>query len=210
EVSDTAPPDAQVLQTEAPAAAPQEAAPVVVTEAEPPPEDAPQLAPTTSIRPQARPARPVPTETPPEDAPDAEADAIAAALAEATTTEDAPQADTGAAAANIPQGPPMSGGEVEGLRIAINRCWVTSTLSTEAMNTTVTLRVEMSEDGKPTAIEMTNFEGGSRSAADRAFEAGRRAVIRCAGSTGYDLPPEKYGQWNVLNLIFDPNGMRLR
>lgn len=207
EVSDTAPPDAQVLQTEAPAAAPQEAAPVVVTEAEPPPEDAPQLAPTTSIRPQARPARPVPDD---DAAEDAEADAIAAALAEATTTEDAPQADTGAAAANIPQGPPMSGGEVEGLRIAINRCWVTSTLSTEAMNTTVTLRVEMSEDGKPTAIEMTNFEGGSRSAADRAFEAGRRAVIRCAGSTGYDLPPEKYGQWNVLNLIFDPNGMRLR
>jgi hypothetical protein len=212
EVSDTAPPDAEVLQTEAPAAAPQEAAPVVVTESPPVPEDAPQLAPTTSIRPQARPARPVPTETPPEDAPDAEADAIAAALAEATAAEDAPQADTGAdsAAANIPQGPPMSGGEVEGLRIAINRCWVTSTLSTEAMNTTVTLRVEMSEDGKPTSIEMTDFQGGSRSAADRAFEAGRRAVIRCAGSTGYDLPPEKYGQWNVLNLIFDPNGMRLR
>jgi hypothetical protein len=140
--------------------------------------------------------------------PDVEADAIAAALAEATA--DAPPAATASAPANIPQGPPMSGGEVEGLRIAINRCWVTSTLSTEAMNTTVTLRVLMSEDGKPTSIEMTNFEGGSRQAADRAFEAGRRAVIRCAGSEGYDLPPEKYGQWQVLNLIFDPNGMRLR
>jgi hypothetical protein len=212
EVSDTAPPDAEVLQTEAPAAAPQEAAPVVVTEADPPPEDAPQLAPTTSIRPQARPARPVPSETPPEDAPDPEADAIAAALAEATATEDAPQADAGAdsAAANIPQGPPMTGGEIEGLRIAINRCWVTSTLSTEAMNTTVTLRVELSQDGKPTSIEMTNFEGGSSAAADRAFEAGRRAVMRCAGAEGYDLPADKYDQWNVLNLIFDPNGMRLR
>ena len=104
----------------------------------------------------------------------------------------------------------MSGGEVEGLRIAINRCWVTSTLSTEAMNTTVTLRVEMSQDGKPTSIEMTGFEGGSAAAAQKAFEAGRRAVNRCAGPNGYDLPPEKYGQWNVLNLIFDPNGMRLR
>lgn len=216
EISDIAPPDAEVLQTEAPAAAPQEAAPVVVTEAEPPPEDAPQLAPTASIRPQSRPARPVPTETPPEDAPelDPAADAIAAALAEAadTAATDAAATDTGesAAAANIPQGPPMTGGEIEGLRIAINRCWVTSTLSTEAMNTTVTLRVEMSQDGKPTAIEMTNFEGGSSAAADRAFEAGRRAVIRCAGAEGYDLPADKYDQWNVLNLIFDPNGMRLR
>jgi hypothetical protein len=203
EVSEIAPPDAEVLPIdEAPPAAPQEAAPVVVTEAAPAPENAPQLAPTTSIRPQSRPVRqaaPAP--------PDVEADAIAAALAEATA--DAPPADN-AASANIPQGPPMSGGEVEGLRIAINRCWVTSTLSTEAMNTTVTLRVLMSEDGKPTSIEMTNFEGGSRQAADRAFEAGRRAVIRCAGSEGYDLPPEKYGQWQVLNLIFDPNGMRLR
>ncbi len=209
EVSDEAPPDAEVTPTEEPAAAPQEAAPVVVTEADPAPEDAPQLAPTTSIRPKSRPARPA--ETPP---PDADAEAIAAALAEATADAPAdaaaePAADAGASS-DIPEGPPMSGGEVEGLRIAINRCWVTSTLSTEAMNTTVTLRVEMSQDGKPTSIEMTSFEGGSAAAADRAFEAGRRAVNRCAGPNGYDLPPEKYGQWNVLNLIFDPNGMRLR
>ncbi len=208
EVSDEAPPDAEVLPTDQPAAAPQEAAPVVVTEADPAPEDAPQLAPTTSIRPKSRPApQPeTPTETATEDA---DAEAIAAALAEATTDAPADAAEAGAAA-NIPEGPPMSGGEIEGLRIAINKCWVTSTLSTEAMNTTVTLRVEMSEAGKPTAIEMTSFEGGSAAAADRAFEAGRRAVMRCAGANGYDLPAEKYGQWNVLNLIFDPNGMRLR
>lgn len=208
EVSDEAPPDAEVPPLDQPAAAPQEAAPVVMTEAEPPPENAPQLAPTTSIRPKSRPVKPAvsPTE-------DSDAAAIAAALTEATAdVPDAaaePAADAGAAT-DIPEGPPMSGGEVEGLRIAINRCWVTSTLSTEAMNTTVTLRVEMSEAGKPTAIEMSSFDGGSEAAAQKAYEAGRRAVNRCAGPNGYDLPPEKYGQWNVLNLIFDPNGMRLR
>lgn len=210
EVAEDAPPDAQVIDTQQPAAAPQEAAPVVVTEADPAPEDAPQLAPTASARPKARPAAPPKV--------DADAEAIAAALAEATAdapAEPTPQpsaeaSESAASGADLPEGPPMSGGEIEGLRIAINRCWVTSTLSTEAMNTTVTLRVEMSEAGKPTSIEMTDFSGGSRAAADRAFEAGRRAVIRCAGTTGYDLPPEKYGQWNVLNLIFDPNGMRLR
>jgi hypothetical protein len=203
EVTDEA--AAEVIAPETAPAAPQEAAPVVVTEAEPAPEDAPQLAPTASSRPKARPAPKV--ETPPEQS---DADAIAAALAEATAEPAAEPTSTQGSAANIPEGPPMSGGEIEGLRIAINRCWVTSTLSTEAMNTTVTVRVEMSEAGKPTAIEMTSFEGGSRQAADRAFEAGRRAVMRCAGTNGYDLPAEKYGQWNVLNLIFDPNGMRLR
>ncbi len=214
EVAQEAPPDAQVIDTQQPAAAPQEAAPVVVTEADPAPEDAPQLAPTASARPKPRPAAPPKV--------DADAEAIAAALAEATADaaeQPSPQPSAEASAeaseptsggADLPEGPPMSGGEIEGLRIAINRCWVTSTLSTEAMNTTVTLRVEMSEAGKPTSIEMTDFSGGSRAAADRAFEAGRRAVIRCAGTAGYDLPAEKYGQWNVLNLIFDPNGMRLR
>lgn len=204
ETSPDAAPDAEVVETSQPAAAPQEAAPVVVTEADPAPENAPQLAPTASSRPKARPAKPV-EEPPPED--NADAEAIAAALTEATAD---PAADTAATATNIPEGPPMTGGEVEGLRIAINKCWVTSTLSTEAMNTTVTVRVEMSEAGKPLSIEMTDFEGGSAAAADRAFEAGRRAVMRCAGPNGYDLPAEKYGQWNVLNLIFDPNGMRLR
>ncbi len=224
ETSTDAAPDAEVVQTQEPAAAPQEAAPVVVTEADPAPEDAPQLAPTAASKPKARPAKPAeeaPPETPPEAPPDApaenaDADAIAAALAEAAAepATDATAADAGAAdagaAADIPEGPPMTGGEVEGLRVAINRCWVTSTLSTEAMNTTVTLRVEMSEAGKPTSVEMTSFEGGSEPAAQRAFEAGKRAVLRCAGANGYDLPAEKYGQWNVLNLIFDPNGMRLR
>lgn len=214
ETSPDAAPDAAVIEPPQPAAAPQEAAPVVVTEADPAPKDAPQLAPTTSPRPKSRPA--APTEDPPPEE-NADAEAIAAALAEATAEPGAAAqlaadtaADTGATAANIPEGPPMTGGEVEGLRIAINKCWVTSTLSTEAMNTTVTIRVEMSEAGKPLSIEMTDFAGGSRAAADRAYEAGRRAVMRCAGPNGYDLPPEKYGQWNVLNLIFDPNGMRLR
>jgi hypothetical protein len=69
----------------------------------------------------------------------------------------------------------------------------------------------MLETGKPdsNSITMTDYTGGSESAALQAFEAGRRAVIRCA-KDGYDLAPDKYGQWNVLNLVFDPSGMRLR
>lgn len=218
EVSDQAAPDAPVVTQEKPAASPQEAAPVIVTEAVETQADAPQLAPTSSRRPQARPEKPVdqpadtPAEAPVDPAPD-QADAIAAALAEASDTPDAPAADapsdTGAGQ-DLPEGPPMSGSEVEGLRIAINKCWNVGQLSSEAMRTVVTLRVEMSEAGKPTSVEMTSYEGGSEASAQKAFEAGRRAVMRCAGANGYDLPADKYGQWNVLNLIFDPAGMRLR
>lgn len=213
EVSDQAAPDAPVVTEEKPAASPQEAAPVIVTEAVVTEQDAPQLAPTSSRRPQTRPEKPAdqPTETPPDPAPDTaadpDADAIAAALSEATA--DAPASETGSGQ-DLPEGPPMSGSEVEGLRMAINKCWNVGQLSSEALRTTVTLRVEMSETGKPTSVEMTAYEGGSEAAAQKAYEAGKRAVMRCSGASGYDLPAEKYGQWNVLNLIFDPDGMRLR
>jgi hypothetical protein len=106
----------------------------------------------------------------------------------------------------------MTGGEIEGLRVAINQCWNVGQLSSEALRVTVTLRVALNEDGTVDtgSIQMTDFTGGSEAAARQAFEAGRRAVIRCGGRTGYDLPPEKYAEWSVLNLIFDPSGMRLR
>lgn len=222
EVSDQAAPDAPVVTEEKPAASPQEAAPVIVTEAVDTNTDAPQLAPTSSRRPQSRPEKvaDVPADAPADTATDApaEADAIAAALTEAAadTPTDAPATETSpnsgpdyGAGQDLPTGPPMSGSEVEGLRIAINKCWNVGQLSSEALHTVVTLRVEMSEAGKPTLVEMTGFEGGSEASAQRAFEAGKRAVMRCAGQ-GYDLDPDKYGQWNVLNLIFDPEGMRLR
>ena len=105
----------------------------------------------------------------------------------------------------------MSQSEIEGLHLAINKCWNTGTMSTDALNTTIQIRVEMGEDGKPDyqSIKMTSFSGGSEAAAQIAFQVARKAVVLC-GQKGYDLDPEKYGQWNVLNMTFDPNGMRLR
>jgi hypothetical protein len=219
ETSDQAAPEAPVVTEDKPAASPEEATTQIVTE-DNVATDAPQLAPTSSPRPQSRPEKPV--ETPTEDtaAADAQAQvdanaALAAALAEASA--DAP-ADTAATdtptdggAQDVPEGPPMSASEVEGLRVSINKCWNVGTLSSEAMRVTVTIRVEMLESGKPdtASITMVDYSGGSEAAAQQAFEAGRRAVIRCA-KDGYELDPAKYGQWNVLNLVFDPSGMRLR
>ena len=37
-----------------------------------------------------------------------------------------------------------------------------------------------------------------------AFEAGRRAILRCQRS-GYDLPEEKYPLWKRMEITFDPS-----
>lgn len=225
EVTDQPAPDAPAVEEPVqPAASPEAATTQIATEENQTDENAPQLAPTASVRPQSRPQRAAeipatdlavdtPAETPLDssaEATDPQADEIAAALAAAAA--EAPAAETAdAGAPDVPEGPPMSAGEVEGLRVAINKCWNVGQLSSEALRVTVTMRVEMQENGKPNSnsIEMTGYEGGSEGAALQAFEAGRRAIIRCA-KDGYELAPEKYGQWNVLNLIFDPSGMRLR
>ena len=51
--------------------------------------------------------------------------------------------------------------------------------------------------------------GGSAASAKQAFEAARRAIIRC-GSSGYDLPEDKYGQWKEIEMTFNPERMRIK
>lgn len=226
EVTDQPAPDAPVVTEDQPAAAPEAATTQIITEAVDTEEDAPQLAPTSSRRPQSRPEKPAEqpveetptetatatdtqTETPPEDAPDPAADAIAAALAEAAAEPATDPADSGGQ--DAPQGPPMTSGERDALRVAVKQCWNVGSLSSEALRTTVTVRVDVGEDGKPDAasIRMTGYEGGSEAAASMMFEVARRAIIRC-GKNGYPLPADKYDQWKDLELVFDPNGMRMR
>lgn len=217
EVSDQAAPDAVVVDVTEPAAAPEESAAMVAPDAVK--NDAPELAPTSSLRPQSRPKRQVQADAPAKPAvqptedtatEQADADAIAAAVAAVAASE------TSSAAANIPEGPPMSSGEKDGVRSAINACWNIGSLSSAAQRVKLVMRVEMNEDGTPIggSIQMTSFEGGDDAAAGQAFEAAKRAVVRgvkgCGGKAGFQLDPAKYGQWNVMNLTFDASGMRLR
>ena len=110
-----------------------------------------------------------------------------------------------------PKGPPMTGGEIDGLRVAIKNCWNLGTLSSAAMQVKVTVRVDVGQDRKPqtASIRMTGFEGGAEATANQVFEAARRAIIRCS-KDGLPLPPDKYDTWKDLELVFDPSGMRLR
>jgi hypothetical protein len=103
----------------------------------------------------------------------------------------------------------MTSGEMDGLRIAVQKCWNVGALSTDALRVTVNVLVSMNQDGTPGAIRMGSFTGGTEAAATVAFEAARRAIIRC-GASGFPLPAEKYGQWQEIEMTFDPKGMRLR
>lgn len=192
---DTTPdPGAEQPQDIQDAAAPEEATDRI----DPDTSDSDNLAPSTSVRPPSRPAG-----LADRSAPD-RSDAVDAAVSEALqggTNDPAP----------APSGPPLTSGEKNDLIVAVSRCWNVGSLSTEALNTTVIVAVEMAEDGKPvtSSIRMLSYSDGSSGAAQQAFGAARRAIIRC-GANGFELPPEKYGQWRNIEMTFNPEKMRIR
>ena len=84
-------------------------------------------------------------------------------------------------------------------------------LSSEALETTVVVALTMNRDATPVvgSMRLASFTGGSEAAARQAFEAARRAIIRC-GANGYGLPDEKFGQWKEIEITFNPERMRNR
>ncbi|MEL7257389.1 MAG: energy transducer TonB [Pseudomonadota bacterium] len=208
-------PDAQAEEVapDEEATSPEEATTEIVTEAD---QEA-AAAPTRSLRPQTRPDRPEPAAEPEEtteepaqtetaqteDEPDTSA-AVNDALAEALGTNEG-------AADTAPQGPPLTAGEKDALRVSVQRCWNVGSLSTDALQTTVVVSVNMSEDARPvsSSIRMLSSSGGSNASAEQAFQAARRAILRC-GASGFDLPADKYASWREIEMTFNPERMRIK
>lgn len=182
------------------------------------------LAPTRSPRPQARPDRPTPAvaepvveERPADPPPAAEPDPapaddpLAALINEAMEDVEAgaeTTSDTGGAglAAN---GPPLTGGEIEGFRLAVKQCWVIDPGS-QAARISVTVGFSLDQNGKVTrGPSLVSNSPGQDAAIRTAFEAARRAVLRC-GAAGFDLPAEKYNQWREVEITFDAGQGSLR
>ncbi len=207
--------------------APPEATTRIVAEADKPVEKEQTLAPLISPRPPNK-TRPQPktsgkiqtassdaaqepnTEAPEPAAPsgpankerrDAVEDALTAALGRAG------QGGTGLS----PSGPPITTGEKDALIVDVKRCWNVGALSSDALRTTVTISFNMQPDGHPilSSIRLVGSRGGSGSAVDQAFEAGKRAIVRC-GADGFPLPPAKYDRWKTIEIDFDPNQMRMK
>ncbi|MCC1480209.1 hypothetical protein J1C52_00995 [Roseibaca sp. Y0-43] len=202
--------------------APPEATTEIVTEATETETDSLEraaAAPTVSPRPRTRPERPAPVElaeTPepaedpapaPEPAADPETD-VASEVADAVA---AALADSLAGIGTVPQQAGLSASEADRLRLAIQQCWNIGTLSTEAQQITITVGFSMTPAAMPEqgSIYTVESSAGSDGAVSQAFEAARRAIIRCAGD-GYGLPPESYDAWRNVEITFNPEGMRLR
>ena len=192
---DSAPPPPEPVTPTAP--------PETTTEIRPEP---PTSAPEASPRPRRRPTPPPVAEATPDPdpapTPEPATDPIADAVSEALSEDPAPAA---------PQGPPLTGGEREAMRLAVGACWNLGALSSDAMATVVVVGFDMGRDGKPAAgsIELLSHRGGTPAGAQQAFQAARRAILRC-GVNGYDLPDEKYDHWKRIEITFNPEDMRWR
>ena len=182
--------------------APEEATTQIVTEAD---DSAPSSVLASSPRPKPRPSRPAPAPAP--DPSPTQSDAIAAALAEAAQSQTSP---TTSGNGTAPLGPPVTQGERDALRVAVSSCWVVD-VGSEAGRITVTLAMSMNEDGtvKSNSLRMVSNTGGTERAVESAFQAARRAVLRCQKG-GYPLPLEKYGHWKEIEMVFDTSNMRIK
>ncbi|MEX0350445.1 MAG: energy transducer TonB [Paracoccaceae bacterium] len=196
------------------ATAQEEATDRIVTEAE----ESAEIAPQRSPRPRARPEnlRKPPVETAEEAPPlvpkdSGQEEAVEDALRDILAGEEPAQETVAESAAPAPTGPPLTSGEKEALRVAVSNCWNVGSLSTDALGTTVTVAVTMNQDGTPNngSIRMLDSSGGSQAAARQAFEAARRAIIRC-GARGFNLPTEKFSQWRDIEMTFNPERMRIK
>jgi len=215
------PAEAEVVQeTPTEETAPENTGDVLLTEANRDQTEATGM--TTSIRPRAKPSRPTPQpepevarvetprETPREQPVDDSAteDAIAALLAEAASEPAPDPVPTGGQ--NRPQGPPLTGGEMGDISSAIARRWNLGAASTDVMSTLVVIRVSFGPDGRPTDFQLIESNGPNQAAIDNLFNIAKRAVNRTHSEGGIPLPPGKYDTWQVLDLVFDANGMRTR
>jgi chemotaxis protein histidine kinase CheA len=193
---------AETQQEQQDQTAPKEATDEIVTEAEETKDNAPR----TSPRPRVRPNRPAPEpqievaeeqeSTPPKQV---DENAVEDALAEALQES------------NAPSGPPLTSGEKDAMRLAVSQCWNVGSLSTDALQTIVVVGFSLTPDGKVVgnSLRMIDSSGGTEVSAKQAYEAARRAILRC-GARGYDLPADKYDQWKDIEITFNPERMRIK
>jgi hypothetical protein len=199
EVSEEAETEAEIVEEAQDATAPEETATEIVTEAE-----EPSGAPDVALRPMSRPARPAATTEEVETASADVSDDVSALLEDVAAGSDTSQP---APAAN--PGPPMTGAERDAFRLAVQGCWVVDP-GAQAAGVTVTVVFELDRAGRVVSgPDLLTSSGGTPGAVDAAFQSARRAITRC-GRDGFQLPEEKFEQWRLVEMTFDPSGMRLR
>ena len=94
---------------------------------------------------------------------------------------------------------------------AVERCFNVKAVGMSVSETSILVDFSIFLDGKPdrNSIELISFEAGSEEDAKKLFDTAKRAIIRC-GISGYDLPREKYDNWQHVQAKFNSKGMQLK
>ena len=101
----------------------------------------------------------------------------------------------------------ISASDLDAIRRQIEACWNLPAGARDAQNMIVGVRTLMNPDGR---VRSASIVDTARAASDPFYrsmaESARRAVLnpRCQPLR---LPPEKYDEWRVMFLNFDPRGM---
>jgi hypothetical protein len=103
---------------------------------------------------------------------------------------------------------PLTDVDIDPVTRQIGSCWVVDN-GAEWAAVSVTVEINLDRDGKIRGdVELIDYSGENSLNARIAFEAARRAILRCQ-SSGYNLPEEKYEDWKSLTITFDPSSMRI-
>ena len=101
--------------------------------------------------------------------------------------------------------------EEDTIRLKVALCWNVGGLSSVALQVTVKVGFSMLADGKldKASIRQVSASGGSGDAVRQAYEAARRAIIRC-GARGFDLPANKVDPGLEIVMEFNAEQMRVQ
>ncbi len=114
---------------------------------------------------------------------------------------------TAPTSSSLPEGPPISASEKDGLRFAIQRCWNVPAGLRDAEELKITVAAELDSDGAVISGSVRMIDPASiiDGRYDAAYRAARSALIRCSPYS--DLPREKFAQWRNIEVVFNPEGM---
>jgi hypothetical protein len=97
----------------------------------------------------------------------------------------------------------MTQNELDALRARISQCWSPPIGWTDPSEVRVVMKMDLNQDGSVAGNPQVVAAPGGRYA-QTAPESAARAIRRCAP---YVLPPEKYAEWQEIQIVFDPTDM---
>jgi hypothetical protein len=177
----------------------------------------PEPAPKPDVKPE--PPKPPPPKPdvkpePPKPPQDASFDAMLKNLAKQTMAADKTEKTATAApppAASsqpiAPLGAQLSTSEIDVVREQIERCWNVPVGARDASDLVPEFRILMNRDGTVRDAQLVNSDRDSDPFFQAAAESARRAILNTNCHGPLKLPPDKYDQWQTIDMTFDPKGI---